>query len=100
MPPSLPALLAEPATWQGCLISSTSRLLLPVDELRVCREGERWSADDRDGDISLRFAPGGLPRQLADMVVRASSVDLVPRVGKRARVDEGLPRGDATAAVV
>ena len=58
---------SDDAGWQGCLISSTSRLLLPVDTIRVCREGERWDASV-DRCVSFRNGENGLARRLATMV--------------------------------
>ena len=66
--------------WDGCMISSTSRLLLPVDtvdsaalssglgvkpivskarppQVRVCRDGQRWSSSG--GDAEHRFELDG-----------------------------------------
>ena len=57
--------LGDVASWDCCMISSTSRLLLPVDRLRICREGERWSAMDADCEHSF---DGSLARKLADAV--------------------------------
>jgi len=58
--------LKDVAKWEGCLISSTSRLLLPVDELYQPAEG----APSKAGDLVSAFdnAPGSLAARLQDLV--------------------------------
>ena len=73
-----PPNLSELHTWDGCLISSTSRLLLPVDSVRVCREGSAW---DRAVDTCRSFdtGDGSQARRLADLLskeVEGSSGEL------------------------
>lgn len=59
--------LRDAEAWQGCIVSSTSRLALPVDELVVPAEGERAKAGDRrlvfDND-----AAGSVARRLQRLV--------------------------------
>lgn len=71
-------LLSDIASWDGALISSTSRLLLPVDELYVPAEGQRSSP----GDLRRAFgnAPDSLAARLKDLVrgeVEAHSTQIV-----------------------
>ena len=58
--------LKDVAKWEGCLISSTSRLLLPVDELYQPAEG----APSKAGNLVRAFdnAPGSLAARLQDLV--------------------------------
>ena len=42
-----PPKLADASKWEGALISSTSRLMLPIDELYLPREGEASLQADR-----------------------------------------------------
>ena len=62
-----PPKLSEAPTWEGALISSTSRLLLPVDELYVPAEG----APSGEGDCRVRFdnAPSSLAAKLREAVL-------------------------------
>lgn len=64
--PSTPAVVLEPPRladlhrWEGCFISSTSRLLLPVDEASVfTEEAEGGAAQDGSGNGSADAAPTG-----------------------------------------
>ena len=52
--------------WEGCLLSSTSRLLLPVDELYRPAEG----AATTRGELVRAFdnAPGSLAERLRELV--------------------------------
>ena len=68
---SIPVVLEPPDLkdvdrWEGCLISSTSRLLLPVDELYKPVEG----AATTRGDLVRAFdnAPGSLAERLRELV--------------------------------
>ena len=68
-----PPRLAELADWEGALISSTSRLLLPVDEVYVPREGEPAVDADRarvfaSSDSDSDGGDGGLARRLQRLV--------------------------------
>jgi len=73
-PPELSAV----GSWQGALVSSTSRLLLPIDELFVPAEGKR----SEDADMRQKFdtGPGSLAARLRDLVqgeVEAHSSQIV-----------------------
>lgn len=64
-----PPVLAQAATWDAALISSTSRLLLPIDELYAPAEGLPSGASD----LLVRFdnsstGRGALAQQLREMV--------------------------------
>ena len=68
---SIPVVLEPPdlkdiERWEGCLISSTSRLLLPVDELYKPAEG----AATTSADLVRAFdnAPGSLAERLRELV--------------------------------
>jgi len=72
----IPVILSPPrldtaAEWEGALISSTSRLLLPIDQLFVPAEGQRSS----DADLLRSFdnGPEALTTRLRKLV--ASEVD-------------------------
>lgn len=72
-PPSLPA--AE--RWSGALISSTSRLLLPIDELYLPADGK----PSAQADLKLKFdnGPHSLAARLRDLVrgeVEAHSTEI------------------------
>jgi thiol oxidase len=62
----VPPRLAGAAAWEGALISSTSRLLLPIDELYVPAEGKRAE----EGDLLRSFdnGPATLAARLRDLV--------------------------------
>lgn len=49
-----PPLLRDASEWSGCLISSTSRLMLPIDELYVPNDGEVSG----EGDLVASFDNG------------------------------------------
>ena len=73
-----PPSLASVAEWEGALVSSTSRLLLPIDELYRPVEG----APSADADLLRRFdnADGSLAARLRDLVrgeVEAHSSEIV-----------------------
>ena len=61
-----PPKLEEMATWQGALISSTSRLMLPIDRLYVPVEGQ----PSGEGDLRAEFdtSPGSLAARLQELV--------------------------------
>ena len=61
-----PPKLEEMATWQGALISSTSRLMLPIDRLYVPAEGQ----PSGEADLRAEFdtAPGSLAARLQELV--------------------------------
>ena len=61
-----PPKLADAGRWEGCLISSTSRLLLPVDELYVPADGRPSRPADRV--VAFDNAPASLAARLRDMV--------------------------------
>ena len=61
-----PPKLADASKWEGCLISSTSRLLLPVDELYVPRDGEPSRPADRI--VAFDNSHGSLAARLRDAV--------------------------------
>ena len=62
-----PPTLESAASWEGALISSTSRLLLPIDRLYVPAEG----APSGEGDCRVRFdnAPSSLAAKLREAVL-------------------------------
>ena len=73
-----PPRLSEASQWDGVLISSTSRLLLPVDELYVPVEGRPSVAADRRAQFDN--GPGSLTARLRDRVsgeVVAHSVAMI-----------------------
>ena len=73
-----PPNLSDLHLWDGCLISSTSRLLLPVDTVCVCREGFAWEASLDD---SRTFEPDDLTHMLGRLLaaeVEDNSVELPP----------------------
>lgn len=61
-----PPNLADAGKWEGALISSTSRLMLPIEELYVPQEGSPSSPSD----LRVKFdnAPGSLAARLRDLV--------------------------------
>ena len=61
-----PPLLSDASEWSGCLISSTSRLMLPIDELYVPKDGEVSG----EGDLVASFenGEGSLASKLRDWV--------------------------------
>jgi len=61
-----PPVLADAGAWEGALISSTSRLLLPIDELYVPAEGHVSA----EADLRRTFdnGPASLAAQLRDLV--------------------------------
>lgn len=61
-----PPNLAEAASWEGALISSTSRLLLPIDELYVPIEGAPSQPADRRAQFGN--TPGSLAARLREAV--------------------------------
>jgi branched-subunit amino acid aminotransferase/4-amino-4-deoxychorismate lyase len=63
-----PPMLASAAAWEGALISSTSRLLLPVDRLYVPAEG----APSGEADLRRSFecGPASLAARLRELVGR------------------------------
>ena len=63
--------------WEGCLISSTSRLLLPIDTVRVCREGAVWDAA-LDRSRSFGADKEALTSQLAKLVAEAVAENSLP----------------------
>lgn len=75
-----PPRLADAARWEGCFVSSTSRLLLPIDELYVPKEG----APSADGDRVAAWdnAPGGLAARLRDLVQGEVEAHSTPIVGR------------------
>ncbi|KAI3436073.1 hypothetical protein D9Q98_002131 [Chlorella vulgaris] len=68
-----PPRLADLERWQGCFISSTSRLLLPVDEAGVFPQGghEPGAADNAPVQLERvrRFESGGLVQRLEQLVL-------------------------------
>ena len=58
--------LAAASTWEGALISSTSRLLLPIDELFVPQEGKCSEATDMQHPFDN--GPASLAARLRDLV--------------------------------
>ncbi len=81
-----PPRLADLHRWEGCFISSTSRLLLPVDEASVfpeeaegsaAQDGSRGGTDNAmqagagagAGPTTRRFARGGLVQRLEQLVL-------------------------------
>lgn len=77
-----PPRLADLPRWEGCFISSTSRLLLPVDEASVfaeevedgaaqgaCADGASSTADAVARQGTRRFARGGLVQRLEQLVL-------------------------------
>lgn len=71
-----PPLLDDVHTWEGALISSTSRLLLPIDELYVPKEGAPSAAPD----LRARFdnGPGTLATRLQRLVASAVEAHSTP----------------------
>ena len=61
-----PPLVAEAGGWEACFVSSTSRLLLPVDELYAPAEGQVSGP----GDLLRAFdnGPGSVAEKLVDLV--------------------------------
>jgi hypothetical protein len=65
-------------TWQGAFISSTSRLLLPVDHIAVfSQEGPPGAAMKEDGLYSFPFSEASLAQQHADTELMDSIEQLV-----------------------
>jgi len=72
-----PPRLADAGRWEGALISSTSRLLLPVDELYVPPDGEPSGEADRVAVFAN--GPGSLAARLQALVaaeVEAHSTEI------------------------
>jgi len=72
-----PPKLADASKWEGALISSTSRLMLPIDELYLPREGEASLQADRIA--AFDNGPGSLAARLKAMVqaeVEAHSTEI------------------------
>lgn len=63
-----PPRLADLGRWEGAFISSTSRLLLPVDEVLLPTEGEGGGAGPC---VAHSFARGGLVCRLEELVLHA-----------------------------
>jgi branched-subunit amino acid aminotransferase/4-amino-4-deoxychorismate lyase len=61
-----PPKLADAAAWEGALISSTSRLMLPIDELYVPNEGAPSTANDLRA--AFETGPGSLAHRLQALV--------------------------------
>lgn len=57
----------EAAQWEGALISSTSRLLLPIDEIYVPKEGKQ--SEDTDLVRSFTNGANSLAIKLRDLVI-------------------------------
>ena len=71
-----PPRLADVDRWEGAFISSTSRLLLPVDEASVpLPEGQQQQEEESGGPAALqgmrtrRFERGGLVQRLERLVL-------------------------------
>ncbi|KAG5191178.1 aminotransferase [Tribonema minus] len=87
--------LADMAYWEGALVSSTSRLALPVDRIVVPREGE----PAQDGDACREFRDDALCRRIAQLVrgqVRSHSQDVFKAAKGCSRW--GLGGGEGAAA--
>ena len=77
--PPTPAVVLEPPRlsdlprWEGCMISSTSRLLLPVDEASVHPEAAAAAAssplEGRSAPASRTFERGGVVGRLEQLVL-------------------------------
>jgi branched-subunit amino acid aminotransferase/4-amino-4-deoxychorismate lyase len=63
-----PPRLASLGSWQGALISSTSRLALPVDWVGVPREGQAFDAAAGDAARSFAYADDCLTKRIAALV--------------------------------
>jgi len=61
-----PPKLADAGQWDGALISSTSRLMLPIDELYVPQEGHASQQADRIA--AFDNGPGSLAARLKALV--------------------------------
>lgn len=59
-----PPRLEDLMKWEGCLISSTSRLALPIDWIGVPKEGQRFSS----GDMSRSFEYSPLTLKIVELV--------------------------------
>mmetsp|Transcript_51557 Transcript_51557/g.118434 ORF Transcript_51557/g.118434 Transcript_51557/m.118434 type:complete len:356 (-) Transcript_51557:244-1311(-) len=73
-----PPRLDEIGSWEGALISSTSRLMLPIDQLYVPAEGRPSGEDDLRAEFNT--APGSLAARLQELVageVVAHSTQLI-----------------------
>ena len=69
-----PPRLADIDRWEGCFISSTSRLLLPVDEASVPLPEEQQQQQDGgpaalQGMRTRKFERGGLVQRLEQLVL-------------------------------
>lgn len=72
-----PPAVADASRWEGALLSSTSRLALPVDELYVPAQGQPSVPSDLRATFNT--APGSLATRLADWVrteVEAHSTEI------------------------
>jgi len=61
-----PPQLSTAAGWEGAMISSTSRLLLPIDELYVPKEGK--VSEETDKVRAFDNGAGSLAARLRDLV--------------------------------
>ncbi len=69
-----PPRLADLGSWQGALISSTSRLALPIDWVGVPQEGQAFDAAAGDMARAFEYAEGSLTHRLVALVA-ASVLD-------------------------
>lgn len=60
--------LADLGSWQGALISSTSRLALPVDWVGVPKDGQAFDAASGDAARSFAYADDCLTKRIAALV--------------------------------
>eukprot|EP00967_Tisochrysis_lutea_P124984 scaffold209587_cov30-Tisochrysis_lutea.AAC.3 len=74
-----PPNLAECQEWDAAFVSSTSRLLLPVNELYVPESGKR--SVDSDVRRTFEYSPTALAIRLRDMVVGEVEAHSVPISG-------------------
>lgn len=63
-----PPRLTDLESWQGVLISSTSRLALPVDWVGVPKEGQAFDAAAGDVARSLAYPDGSLTKRIVALV--------------------------------
>ena len=73
-----PPRLADLTSWEGCLISSTSRLALPVDWIGIPGEGRAFNT--ALGDVSREFQDQTLAKRISELVkeqVVASSTPIL-----------------------